>query len=393
MTTQSSLQALGRAVARAVSSYAAAVSLPWPIAPHAAIVDSQGEVLATTSAAAAGSIGGAVATLRRFFGDAWSPGDIGVTNDQDAGAPTACDITAVAPVWRDGKPVLWAALRGPVPDCGGWEIGGFSPQAVDRWAEGARFEAAKLVLDGKTRREVTDMLMLNSRTPKLTLRCVRSLAASVSDMAGEAGALLSAASDAGDGAVADALFAPELERIDAAVARSVRRAGKAAAEVTTPFAGLALDPIEVAVVPGNDGLTVTIAAPAIAPRPVTLAPGMGAEIVAAAIAGALDLGTLGTGALARRLRVELPTPSLVAAPLPTPVCLGRATTGAAVFAATIAALADAGIGADGSALWRSYLRVHGGGAAGEAELDPATGKFTPARAAAIRAREAEEAAR
>lgn len=380
---------LVRAADGAAAGYVAAIALPWPTAAHAALFDSAGETLVSTDAIAAGGLGAAVAAVRRFFATAWAPGDVAVTNDQDAGAATACDLTAVTPVYLagDAEPQFWAAVRAGIPDCGGWEIGGFSPQAVDRWAEGARFEAAKLVAAGRTRREVSDMLMLNSRTPKLTLRSARALAAAAARFAQSAAGTVAPARDAKLANIADALLAPELERIDRAMTRLARRAGKGAAAAKTPFPELALDPVEVSVVPGNDGMTVAIAAPAIAPRPVNLAPGMAMEIVAAAVGAAMDLGSLRTGALRRRLRAEMPSPSLVSAPLPAPVCLGRPTTGAALFAATIAALAEAGIRADGAGLWRSYLAAQG-----DVALDPATGKIAPARAAAIRKCEAEEAA-
>jgi N-methylhydantoinase B/oxoprolinase/acetone carboxylase alpha subunit len=133
-------------------------------------------------------------------------------------------------------------------------------------------------------------------------------------------------------------------------------------------------------------VTVSIEAPPIASRPINLAPGAAADIVTAAVGGALDLHALRTGALRRRLKTKIPSSTLVSASVPAPVCLGLATTGAAVFAATVAAMADAGIAADGAALWRSHVAVQGDGA-----FDRATGKITPARAAAIRAREAEEA--
>jgi len=215
---------------------------------------------------------------------------------------------------------------------------------------------------------------------------MRALASSASDIARAASEVLVAAGYASGAPLSDVLFAPEMERIDRATTRFARRSGRGAARIESPFPELALDPVEVSVVPSNDGMTVAITSPAIAPRPVNLAPGMAAEIVTAAVGGALALGTLRTGALRRRLKIDVPSPSLAAAPLPAPVCLGRWTTGASVFAATISALADAGIGADGPSLWRSYLAEIGDGA-----LDIATGKVTPARAAAIRAWEAKEA--
>jgi N-methylhydantoinase B/oxoprolinase/acetone carboxylase alpha subunit len=387
VTLLADISAFTRAVDGAASAYVAAVSLPWPTKPQAAIFDAAGEALSTTSVAAAGGLGAAVAAVRAFFGDAWQPGDVAITNDQDAGAATACEFSVVAPVCSQGRqgPVLWAVLRATVPDFGGWEIGGYSPQAVDRWAEGARFEAAKIVLAGRNRREVADMLMLNSRTPKLTLHCIRALATAASSLAKAASHELAAAGDAIGTPLADVLFASELESIDRATTRLARRSGKGAAQVQTPFPELALDPVEVAVVPSNDGMTVAITSAAIAPRPVNLAPGMAADIVTAAVGGALDLGALRTGALRRRIKIEVPSPSLAAAPLPAPVCLGRATTGASVFAATISAMADAGIGADGASLWRSYLAE-----SGDVSLDLATGRITLARAESIRAREAKE---
>ena len=94
----------------------------------------------------------------------------------DAGAVNACEIIAVAPVHSSDGLVGWSVVRGRVPDFGGWEPGGYSPQAVDRWAEGARIEPVKLIANGNYRREVTDLLRLNSRTPATTLRNIQQLA-------------------------------------------------------------------------------------------------------------------------------------------------------------------------------------------------------------------------
>lgn len=388
MTVLPNLAAVTRSVDRTLAAYDDAVALPWPSAPQAAVFDASGEVLAASSIAAVAGFTATLAAIRGFFGDAWQAGDAAITNDQDAGAATACEMTAIVPVWGADKaaPVLWAAVRAFVPDCGGWEIGGYSPQAVDRWAEGARFEAAKVALAGRVRREATDMLMLNSRTPKLMLRCVRALVDAANGLGMAVRDEIAASGEADRAALADALLASELERFDRAALRLDRRAAKGSADIRTPFADLALDPIEVAILPGNEGIAVAISAPPLAPRPVNLAPVAAEDIVAAAVGGALGLGGFRTGALRRRLRIEAPVPSLAAAPLPAPVCLGRATTGAAVFAATLAALADAGIESDRAALWRSYRATHDDGA-----LDLESGKITPARAAAIRAREAEEA--
>ncbi|MCW5774290.1 MAG: hydantoinase B/oxoprolinase family protein [Rhodospirillaceae bacterium] len=388
MTSLPDLDSFVNAVDLAAAAYTKAVALPWPAAPQAAILDPAGEIVAATSIAAAGGLARALGAARTFFGSAWQPGDVAITNDQDAGATTACQFTAIVPVWSGAdEPVLWAALRAFLPDCGGWEIGGYSPQAVDRWAEGARFEAAKFMLAGRVRREIADMLMLNSRTPKLVTRCMRQLATAAKELGETAGRALASSAPQGTAALADALMASEIVRIDEALSRLARRGGEGAAPVQTPFPDLKLGAVNVSVVPANDGLTVALEAPPVAPRPVNLAPGMAADIASAAVAGALGLGALRTGALRRRLKIDVPSPSLAAAPLPTPVGLGPTTTGAAVFAATVAALGEAGATVDGAALWRDFGAANGGGAP-----DPVTGKITPQRAAAIRAREAEEAA-
>src|SRR5690606_15484007 len=67
---------------------------------------------------------------------------------------------------------------------GGWMIGGYSPQAVDRWAEAARFVPAKVLLAGKERRELLDLLQLNSRTPKATKRLALAIAHAASGLDG-----------------------------------------------------------------------------------------------------------------------------------------------------------------------------------------------------------------
>ncbi len=377
---------LSRSIERAVASFTTAAALPWPTAPQAAIFDAQGEALSASSVAAVSSLTASLQAVRAFFGGKWQPGDVAITNDPDSGAATACEVTVIVPAFRGGAPDLWVAVRAFVPDIGGWELGGYSPQAVDRWAEGARFEPAKIAAAGKARREVTDMLMLNSRTPTLTLRCIGALADAARGLADSAAQDLASPTSNDAAALTEALLAVEADRIDRAVARLAGTTATGTATAKTSFPELALDPVSVTIAAGPAGIAVSIAAPPLASRPVNLSPVAAEDIAIAAIAGALGLGSLRTGAIRRRLRVLVSSPSLAAAPLPAPVCLGRATTGHAVFAAALAALRRAGIDADSAALWHAYRAAHDDGA-----LDPTTGKITPARAAAIRAREAEEA--
>jgi N-methylhydantoinase B/oxoprolinase/acetone carboxylase alpha subunit len=369
----------------ALASYRTAVRLPWQSTAKAAILDATGAPIALSAVGAAASLAASVAGVRAFFGDAWNAGDAAVTNDPDLGSANACEMTVVVPGFAGkGAPRFWVAFRAGVPDFGGWEIGGFSPQAVDRWAEGARIEPAKIVIAGARRREVADLLALNSRTPRTTLRCVLAM---VDGAERVARGLLDRNMPIGGRDWSEAVAAMtygEMALIDRAFARLSRKA-TGRAEVDSPLADARPGPVGVTVDRSGDRLTAKIDAPAVSHRPINLGRQGAADCIIAALVSGFGLGALSTGAILRRVAVEVAEPSLAAAPLPATVGMGRETTGRALARATLDALRAAGI-EPGLGAWDAACRTELGDA-----LDRSSGKVTAERAKEIRTRELEEA--
>ena len=164
-TLESSLRA---ALGGAITGYERSLGLPWSVHAKAGLFAADGRTLAATAASAA-SLGATVRAIADFFADDWAPGDAAITNDQDSGATHVAEMTLVRPLWpagsTGGKPAAFAIVRADIPDFGGWHLGGYSPQAIDRWAEGGRIVPVKVALAGTERREAVETLMLNSRTP------------------------------------------------------------------------------------------------------------------------------------------------------------------------------------------------------------------------------------
>jgi N-methylhydantoinase B len=98
--------------------------------------------------------------------DDWGPGDVFVGNDPYAGGGHLPDYNVFAPVYGDdGELLLIQAIQCHQGDTGGKDPGGFSPDAIDLFAEGLIIPALKLVHRGQPRRDVVDLLIRNNRMP------------------------------------------------------------------------------------------------------------------------------------------------------------------------------------------------------------------------------------
>ena len=110
---------------------------------HAGLFDAKGDALLVSAVGLLPSTSGALAAVRDFFGERWNTGDVAVTNDMDAGRQRLRNHRRRSGAGHRATGFWLSVVRGRVPDLGGWEPGGYSPQAVDRWAEGARIRPVK----------------------------------------------------------------------------------------------------------------------------------------------------------------------------------------------------------------------------------------------------------
>ncbi len=386
MTTANSLAAtLLPLLEDACSACDGAIGLPWEVHPIASISAADGAVLTTTDPTTAASTRRIVEAVRAFFGDAWRPGDAAVTNDSDSGSAHPTQISTVVPVWSgtagEGAPDHWAVVRAGIPDFGGWELGGYSPQAIDRWAEGGRIVPVKLRLAGAARREANDTLILNSRTAAITLASVEAMAAAATTLAERFQGLRSFLDDieghrAAALAADRAVLATAIDRL-----KPGPRTGQCA--IAVPWDDADAGSIEVAIERRGESLSVTFPEPpAVDPRPINCGAGTSEDIVLAAFAAGFGIEGVHGDALRQAVEIKLPD-SRLAAKTPAAIGIGRETTGQALFRAVLAALSvDGGCGVDGDAAWAAYRARRIGDI-----LDPATGKITRDRAAAILAEE------
>lgn len=96
--------------------------------------------------------------------DDWGPGDVFVGNDPYAGGGHLPDYNVFAPVFdNNGELLMLQAIQCHQGDTGGKDPGGFSPDALDLWAEGLIIPGLKLLHRGKPRRDVMELLIRNNR--------------------------------------------------------------------------------------------------------------------------------------------------------------------------------------------------------------------------------------
>jgi N-methylhydantoinase B len=131
-----------------------------------AVFDDDGEMVAQAETipvhlgAMPASVAAAVAHV-----DTFAPGDIVVLNDPYAGGAHLPDITFIAPVFHGSNLVGFAANRAHHADVGGKEPGSLAGDAREIYQEGLRIPPVRLWKRGELDRELSDLLLLNVRTP------------------------------------------------------------------------------------------------------------------------------------------------------------------------------------------------------------------------------------
>jgi N-methylhydantoinase B/oxoprolinase/acetone carboxylase alpha subunit len=352
---------------------------PDIIPVHAGLFDAKGKPLLVSLGAVLPSMVGALASVRAFFGNKWQPGDVALTNDMDAGAVNACEIIVVGPIFSDAELVGWSVVRGRIPDFGGWEPGGYSPQAVDRWAEGARLEPAKVMVQGTYRREVTDLLRLNSRTPTTTLANIHLLA----EAAMKLGQLYKQTADFFLPKIS-VLRSNELMRVQSAIAKLPNVCPRQQGGIVARWLNQQFGSIEAEIVRSATGLSVTASGPPVAKCPINLGQYAAQDIITAAISAACELDDILTDALSTQIHVSLNVPSLLCATIPATVGLGRHISGHVLFQTVGMSL---GLSAtEVEAAWEHYRDITCG-----TGFDANVGKLSTGVATKLRERQSKEA--
>jgi N-methylhydantoinase B len=103
----------------------------------------------------------------QFFAGDLNEGDVIIVSDPYFGGSHIPDYTVVKPVFFDGEPLFFPAVRGHVLDAGGPTPSSMDPFATEIWQEGFRFAPLKLYEKGQLRREAWSLMLTNTRMPHM----------------------------------------------------------------------------------------------------------------------------------------------------------------------------------------------------------------------------------
>jgi N-methylhydantoinase B len=133
------------------------------------IGDAQGQLISIAEGIPVHTGGGgfAIKSVLQYWGDDIHPGDIFLSNDPyEGGGNHLPDWTIMNPVFHDGVLVAFANNRAHQVDIGGGMPGTYNSNAIEIFDEGIRMQPVKIYDQGKLRRDLWDMVALNTRAPK-----------------------------------------------------------------------------------------------------------------------------------------------------------------------------------------------------------------------------------
>ena len=112
-----------------------------------------------------GALPFALEAAKAFFPDP-KQGDVILLNDPYYGGSHLPDVTALLPVFHDGRRLLWAIVRAHHSDIGGSTHGAYNPAATEIWQEGLRIPPILLYEEGRLRADLLELLAANVRHPR-----------------------------------------------------------------------------------------------------------------------------------------------------------------------------------------------------------------------------------
>jgi N-methylhydantoinase B len=115
-----------------------------------------------------GAGGFALQAVLEKYADEMTEGDVFLLSDPyAAGGNHLPDWTMIRPVFTDGRLAGFAANRAHQSDIGGGAAGTYNPEATEIFHEGIRLPVMRLVEAGRLRKDVFELLLLNTRYPDL----------------------------------------------------------------------------------------------------------------------------------------------------------------------------------------------------------------------------------
>src|SRR5579883_909921 len=98
------------------------------------------------------------------------PGDMFVVNNPWKGAVHGPDMAILAPVFHEGKLIVWSGAMMHMADIGSMRPGGYGMDATDTYQEGLQFPPTKLVEKGVLRRDLWNLILTHTRmAPAMSL--------------------------------------------------------------------------------------------------------------------------------------------------------------------------------------------------------------------------------
>ncbi|MFT5176458.1 MAG: N-methylhydantoinase B, partial [Gammaproteobacteria bacterium] len=136
----------------------------------AAIFDAKGRIVVQGESLPlhlASMLGLVEVVLDRHGLDALRPGDMFVSNDPFVGRGSHLpDVALMAPVFHNGRPVLFVANIAHHADIGGMAPGSMAGGMTEIYQEGLRIPPIKLLREGAIVSDVLDLVLLNVRVPQ-----------------------------------------------------------------------------------------------------------------------------------------------------------------------------------------------------------------------------------
>lgn len=102
----------------------------------------------------------------KFAGEIFS-GDSFILNDPYLGGTHLPDITIITPIFSKNELVGYSVSRAHHNDIGGMTPGSMPGNATEIFQEGLRIPPVKFATSGKINKDILDLIMTNSRTPKI----------------------------------------------------------------------------------------------------------------------------------------------------------------------------------------------------------------------------------
>ena len=134
------------------------------------ITSRDGHIISQADGLPAHAAGGgfAIRALLKAFGDDINEGDAFLMNDPYvAGGNHLPDWVMASPVFVAGKLVAFACDRAHQSDIGGGAPGTYNSDATDIFQEGLRLPPVRVVERGHYRKDLWQLILLNTRTPEL----------------------------------------------------------------------------------------------------------------------------------------------------------------------------------------------------------------------------------